>query len=174
MSLTNKGKQQVLREQMHAMFPFFIKIDWRNGTVSRFVNTDEDMDFDEYDVETGTYNTETYQAYTFSLNLPESTDRGYGTGSLKLSRLNDNENMIALLRNLENGKLPIIEITGAIIYSEGQTIDELEVIYDSEYYLTNPTWGDDTDISFTVKIDEGLDIQMPCDTLNELTCAGVL
>ena len=59
MSLTNKGKQQILREQMHAMFPYFIKINWRNGTVSRFVNTDEDMDFEEYDAETGTYNTET-------------------------------------------------------------------------------------------------------------------
>lgn len=168
--LTNKGKQQILRQQMHAMFPYLIKIDWKNGTISRYVNADEDIDFEEYDGETTS--TETYEAHTFSLQLPEVGNQG--TGILKLSKFDDNTNLIAMLRELPTGKRPTIEITGTIIYTEGQTIDEVEVVYDSKFFLTSPSWGDDTDITFTIKIDEGLEVQMPCDSLNEITCAGVL
>lgn len=173
MSLTNKGKQQILRQQMHARFPYLIKIDWLNGTVSRYINADEDMDFDEYDVENDVTTTETYEAHTFSLIVPSSDSKGYGNGTLNLSRLDDNTNLIAILRTLENGKRPTIEITGIIDYVDG-LVEGTEVFYDAKYYLTNPSWGDNTDITFTIKTDEGLDVQMPCDSMNEITCAGVL
>ena len=173
MSLTNKGKEQILRQQMQASFPFLIKIDWRNGQVSRFINADEDTEYEEYDESTGTTSTQTYEAYTFSLVLPDMSDKGFGSGSLNLSRLNDNTNIIGLIRNLPIGQRPIIQIKGLIAYVDN-SISEIETIFDTMYYLSNPNWGEGTDITFSVKADEGLDVQMPCDEMNEATCAGVL
>ena len=173
--LTNKGKEQILKQQMQASFPYLIKIDWRNGTVSRFINADNDIQYEEYDENTDTVSLETYEAYTFGLILPESSDKGYGSGTLNLSSLNDNTNIIGLIRSLPIGHRPIIEIKGLIIYSEDVSDEpEIETIYDRMYYLSNPSWGEGTDIRFVVKPDEGMDVQMPCDTMNEMTCAGVL
>ena len=171
--LTNKGKEQILRQQMHASFPFLIKIDWKNGQVSRFINADEDVEYEEYDEGTDTTSTETYEAYTFSLTIPESSNKGYGTGTLNLSRLNDNTNIIGIIRSLPIGQRPTIEVKGLIVYTDN-SVEEIETIYDSMFYLTKPSWGVGTDVVFTVKTDEGLDIQMPCDVLDETTCAGVL
>ena len=103
--------------------------------------------------------------------MPDITAKGFGTGTLKLSRINDNTNIIGKLRELDSR--PTIEITGAIVYTDGQ-VDGVESIFDSKCYLTNPSWGDDSDITWSVKIDEGLDINMPCDVMNEITCAGVV
>lgn len=166
MSLSNKGKQQILRQQMHASFPFLIKITWGNGEVTRHCNADNDIEFQK-DGESQSY---TYSACVFSVARPSASESGYGTGTFKFSRLGDNSNVIRILR--QTSERATIEIVGAIIYAEGQS-EIIEDIYDVEYYLTKPTWGDDSDITFTLKLDDNLDLQMPCDTLDEITCAGI-
>ena len=160
MSLSVVAKQTILRQQMQASFPYLIKITWADGTSSYYCNSDENI----------TFNSQTYNACVFSVTLPDVKESNFGKGNFKFSRLGNNSSVIRKVR--ENHERAFIEITGAIRYKNGSSFT-IESIYDVEFYLTNPTWGDDTDVSFTLSMDDNLELQMPCDDLDEITCAGV-
>lgn len=160
MSLSFLARQQILRQQMHAKFPYLIEITV-DETVYRYANTDEDI----------TFNGNTYEACCFSVGMPERTESKIGDGRLTLSTIYDNGAWIKRVRQMS--KRGSVRVIAVIIYSAGNVIDAIESIDGMEYQLTNASWND-TELSWTMKFDEGMDIVMPCDTMDEIICPGVV
>lgn len=161
-SLSNKAKQQILRQRIHAMFPYFIRITFPSMGTFRYVNTDEDM----------SYQGETYLASTFSINPPEKTESKIGDGQLTFSAIYNSGEWIKKIRECPSDERGTIEIIAAIIYTADNTIDGIEPIYDLEFSLTDASW--ENEISWVMKFDDGMDIVMPCDVMDEIICPGVV
>lgn len=161
MILSNKAQQQILRQQMHAMFPYLIKITNDDFGVFFYVNADNDI----------TWNDEVYTACCFSVKPPDKSESKIGTGTLIFSGIYNNGEWIKKIRQTENfGK---IEVAAFIEYKDGN-INGIEKIYDSEYSVTNVEWNNENgEISISFKFDDGMDIVIPCDTLDEIVCPGV-
>ena len=163
MSLSNKAKQQILRQRMHAMFPYLIKISFPSAGTFRYANVDDDL----------VYNGETYTACTFNINPPDKTESKIGEGKLTFSAIYNSGEWIRKIRDCPSDERGTIEIIGAIIYTADSIVDGIEPIYDLEFSLTEASWGDE-EISWTMKFDDGMDIVMPCDVMDEITCPGVV
>lgn len=160
-SLSAKAQQQILREQMQAMFPYFIEIETSDFGTFYFVNADEDK----------TYNKKTYTACCFSIQPPEKSDSKFGDGQITFSAIYNNKEWIKKVRDLSDRAR--IRVVAAIIYSDGKTTNEIEPIYDTEFDLTNASWNEEA-IQWTMKFDTGLDVVMPCDKLDEIICPGIV
>ena len=168
MSLSPKAQQQILRQRMHAMFPYLLKITFPSFGTFRYSNTDDDIYYEEDD--NVTYK---YTACTFSINPPEKTESKIGDGRLNFSSIYNNHGWIKKIRTCPYGEIGKVEVVGAIIYTAGQTVDGIEAIYDTEFMLSNASWSDDG-ISWDMKFDDGMDVVMPCDELDEIICPGVV
>ena len=160
MALSNKARQQILRQQMIAMFPYFIEISL-GGETSYFVNADEDKVFGG----------RTYTACAFSIKPPDRTESSIGDGKITFSAIYNNREFIKKVRmNSERGT---IRVVGAIVYSADGTDEGTEPIFDTEFMLTDASWNDD-EISWTMRFDDGMAIVMPCDVMDEIVCPGVV
>ena len=160
MSLSNKAKQQILRQQMCAMFPYFIEITSDN-VVYRYVNADDDM----------VYDNNTYTACYFSITPPEKTESRIGDGKITFSAIYNNREWVKKIRNTTTRAS--IRIVAAIIYTAEGVANGIEPIYDTEFELCEASW-DDESISLTMKFDTGMDIQIPSDKMDEIVCPGVV
>jgi len=159
--MTELAKQQMLRQQMHAMFPYFIKIEHEDYGTFYYVNADEDIEYDN----------QTYMAVTFSIQPPDKSESKIGDAKLTFSAIYNNREWVKKIRDtVKRGK---ITLTGMIVYSAENVVDGIEPIYDTEFTLTDVSWDEST-LSWTMKFDEGMDIVMPCDTLDEIICPGVV
>lgn len=159
--MTELARQQMLRQQMHAMFPYFIKIEHPDYGAFYYVNSDEDIE----------YNEQTYTACTFSIQPPDKSESKIGDAKLTFSAIYNNREWIKKIRDtVKRGK---ITLTGTIIYTAENTVDGIEPLYDTEFTLTDVSWDEST-LSWTMKFDEGMDIVMPCDILDEIICPGVV
>lgn len=163
MSLSNKAKQQILRQRMRAMFPYFIKITNEDFGTFRYVNADNNM----------SWGGEEYTACTFSIQPPDKTESKIGDGTLNFSAIYNNSEWVRKIRStIKRGTL---EIKAAIIYTDGNIVNGIEPIYDSEYTLMDASWDDKSEeIKWTFRFDDGMDIVMPCDVMDELICPGVV
>lgn len=159
--MTNLAKQQILRQQMHAMFPYLIKIEHDDYGTFYYANTDSDI----------TYDSHTYTACCFSIQPPDKTESKIGDAKLNFSAIYNNREWVKKIRNTV--KRGTITLVASIIYTAGNVVDGLEPIYDTEFKLTDVSWDEST-LSWTMKFDEGMDIVMPCDKLDEIICAGVV
>ena len=163
MSLSPKAKQQILRQRMRASFPYFIKITNPDLGEFRYVNSDSDMSFEN----------ETYTACYFTMSPPEQTESKIGDGSITISGLHNGGEWIRNVRTSQ--KRSTLEVVAAIIYSEGLVVDAIEKIYDLVFTITSASWSSDSSaVKLGFIFDEGMEIVMPCDTIDELTCPGVV
>lgn len=162
MSLSNKAKQQILRQRMHAMFPYFIEIENEDLGTFRYVNADNDME----------WNGNTYEACFFSIQPPDKTETKVGDGTLTFSGIYNSGEWIRKIRS--TCKRGTVRIVAAIIYTDGNIVDGIEPIYDTDFILSDASWdAESREIKIVFKFDEGMDINMPCDTLDEIICPGV-
>ena len=160
-SMTELAKQQILRQQMHAMFPYFIKVEHPDYGTFYYVNADNDM----------TYDNQTYTACCFSIKPPDKSENKIGDAKLEFSTIYNNREWVKKIRNTV--KRGTITVMASIVYTAENTVDGIEPIYDTEFTLTDVSWNE-TDLSWTMKFDEGMDIIMPCDKMDEIICAGVV
>lgn len=159
--MTELAKQQILRQELHAKFPYFIKIEHPDYGVFYYVNSDEDLEYDS----------NLYTACTFSVQPPEKSESKIGDAKLNFSSIYNNREWIKKIREtVKRGK---ITVCAAIIYTAENVIEGIEPVYNTEFSLTDVSWDEET-LSWTMKFDEGMDIVMPCDKLDEIICPGVL
>ena len=159
--MTPKAQSEILRQQVHASFPYLIEITYDDYGTFRYANSDDDLDFEG----------NTYTACTFSVAPPDKTESKIGDGKLTFSAIYNNREWIKKIRQTQKrGK---IRVVGAILYAENYSVDGIEAIYDTEYTLSDVSWNE-SELTFTMKFDDGMDIVMPCDTIDELTCPGVV
>lgn len=165
--MTPKAQSEILRQQVHASFPYLIEITYDDYGTFRYANSDDDLEFDG----------NTYTACTFSVAPPDKTESKIGDGSLTFSAIYNNREWIKKIRGTsKRGK---IRVVGAILYADNYSVDGIEAIYDTEYTLSDASWSEDasrneSELTFKMKFDDGMDIVMPCDTIDELTCPGVV
>lgn len=159
--MTELAKQQILRQQMHAKFPYFIKIEHPDYGTFYFVNSDDDMEYDN----------QTYTACCFSINPPDKTESKIGDAQLNFSSIYNNREWVKKIRNTV--KRGTITVMAMIVYTAQNTVDGIEPIYDTEFILTNVSW-DESNLAWTMKFDEGMDILMPCDKLDEINCPAIV
>lgn len=163
MSLSNKAKQQILRQRMRAMFPYFIEIENEDFGTFRYVNADNDIE----------YGGQVYEACYFSIQPPDRTETKIGDGTLTFSEIYGTGEWVRKIRSSD--KRGTLRIVAAIIYSADNIVDGIEPIYDSDYILSDASWDNDSrEIKIVFKFDEGMDINMPCDKLDEIICPGAV
>lgn len=159
--MTSLAKQQILRQQIHAMFPYFIKIEHPDYGTFYYVNADNDI----------TYDNQTYTAVCFSVQPPDKSDSKIGDAQITFSSIFNNREWVKKIR--DTVKSGTITIMASIIYSAGNVVDGIEPIYDTQFTITNVNW-DEGNLSWTLKFDEGMEINMPCDFMDEVICPGIV
>lgn len=162
MSLSYKAQQQILRQRIRAMFPYLIKIYFPSYGSFYYINADEEKQWQGH----------TYVPCMFSINPPDKTESKIGDGQLTFSSIYNNSEWIKKIRSCPSGERGTIEVVGAIIYSADNVQDGIEPITDTVFTLSDATWTNET-ITWTMKFDEGMDIVMPCDRLDEIVCPGL-
>ena len=57
-------------------------------------------------------------------------------------------------------------------YQDGKE-EGIEPIYNTEFTLADCSWNE-SEISWAMKFDEGMDIIMPCDVMDEINCPAIV
>jgi len=96
--MTNYAKQQMLRRETQARFPYLIEIHHftESGAenIYRYANTDEDV----------TYNNATYTASCFSITPSEKTSSGFSDAKLTISAI-DQEWIVKIRETQKRAKI---------------------------------------------------------------------
>ena len=158
--MTNKAKQEMLRMETMAKFPYLIHITRYSLNEQRedlyFANSDTDVIYDGH----------TYKAGFFVIDPPEKNDAGISNAKITISAVD--QEWIVKLRDTQ--KRATIEFLAVIQYAiPQQPIEPIEVM---EFELTNADWTDTT-VQWTMVFDEGMDIQIPPQECTSTICAGV-
>lgn len=162
--MDSKAKQQMLRMRVHAKFPYLIEIkhytDASDPTVYdvyRYANSDNDIEFDG----------ETYSASVFSVQPAEKKTDGFSDAKLTISAVD--QTWITRIRNTPvRAKRAEIRFVAVIQYENNGT-ETVEAIEEEDFILTLADWND-TEIQWTMKFDELMDIQIPLLTLDSRLC----
>lgn len=165
MSLSVLAQQKILRQQAKIMFPYFIEITSSEYGTFYYVNADEDR---EYTDENGI--THTYTACCFTIQPPDKTESKIGDAKITFSAIYNNSEWIKKIRQME--ERATIRIVAAIIYENGNE-EGIEPIYNTEFTLADCSWNE-SEISWAMKFDEGMDIIMPCDVMDEINCPAIV
>lgn len=158
MSLSAKAKQQIMRMETYAKFPYLIEVFHEDYGTFRFANCDKDI----------VYNGETYFASVFSVNPPDRTDSGITDGSLVLSAID--QVWTERIRNTQ--KRARVKFLACIVYDEQNVIDGIETIEELDFVLTKCQW-DDTAIQWTMVFDEDMKLVIPCDVASPQKTPGI-
>lgn len=162
MALSKYAKQQILRQQTQARFPYLIKIMYyTNGSdtpqIFRFVNADNNV----------TFNNEVYEASCFSIEPPQQKNDGFTDAKISISAID--QEWIAKIR--ETQKRAKVLFMATIQYEQNGST-KIEAINEMEFTLTNATWND-TAIQWTMKFDDLLDVIVPMETITTSICPAL-
>lgn len=157
MSLTALAKQKMLRMETYAKFPYLIEItrlaDDGTETVYRYANCMEDVEYTENE------EVKTFHAGYFEIEPPEKKKEGFSDARLTISAIDTEHNWIGLIRSTsKRAKLRFV----AVIEHQNNGAKIIEPIEDYEFMLTSASWTETT-IQWTMKFDDLMDIQIPCD-----------
>jgi hypothetical protein len=150
-TMTQYARQQMVRSQTHAQFPYLIKIiryiDEINTEYFRYVNSDEDL----------VYEGETYTGSTFVLDPPDKEGSKIGNAQITISAVDQ-----FWIEKIRTTQIPprIIFVAG-IVYNNG-VISGIEKIEQFEFTLRNAQWNEHL-ISWVMSFDENMQIRVPCD-----------
>lgn len=159
--LSYKAKQQILRQETQARFPYLIEItqylDDDTTNVYRYANCDEDIE----------YNDKVYKAGYFSLQPPEKKSDGLGNAKLTISAID--QEWIARIRS--TSKRAKIKFIAVIQYLNDNKMD-IEPVEELEMTLTQAQW-DSNVIQWTMIFDDLNEISMPLDIINNTICPAL-
>ena len=158
MSLSAKAKQQIMRMETYAKFPYLIEVSHEDYGTLRFANCDKDI----------VYNGETYVASFFSVNPPDRTNSGITDGTLTISAID--QVWINRIRNTQ--KRTKLKFLACIVYDEQNQIEGIETIEELDFVLTKCQWND-TVIQWTMVFDEDMDLVIPCDVASPQKTPGI-
>lgn len=156
----NPNLQNLLvQNYVPASFPFLIEV-WKPSdptNVERYVNATEDKVFEEH----------TFVASSFRVTPPEKTENGIKDANITISTID--QTWIEKVRTAnERYKIRFLAVVN---YEEDET-EYIEKLDDITFTLTNATWQETT-IQFTMKFDEGMDVNMPCQKLDQFVCPAL-
>ncbi len=159
MSISAQAKKEILKQNCHANFPYFIEItNGDNGEVYRYVNMDESQ----------LYLGNVYEAAAFDIKPFEQTQEKISNGTLTL--YDASLNLVPIVR--ESVEPFTIRFTAAVRY-ESTSSWSCESIEENQATLGDFSWSNGNEISCTMIFDEDMDISMPCDKFDEVTTPGL-
>ena len=149
----------LVQTDVPASFPFLIEV-WKPSdptNIERYVNASEDKVYDEH----------TFTASSFKVQPPEKTESGIKDAQITISTID--QTWIEKVRNTnERYKVRFL----AVIDYDDDGTETIEPFDDITFTLTNATWQETT-IQFTMKYDEGMSINVPCQRLDKFVCPAV-
>ena len=156
----NPSVQNLLvQNDVPASFPFLIEI-WKPSdptSIERYVNASEDKEFEEH----------VFTASSFSIQPPERTESGVKDATITLSTID--QTWIEKVRTTqERYKIRFV----AVIDYDNNGTETIEPLDDIIFTLTNATWQETT-LQFTMKFDEGMSINVPCQKLDQFVAPAL-
>ena len=153
----NGAKHEVLKQSSTASYPFLIKIT-HNNQVYRFAKYWEDV----------TFACEIYKASNFTFTPPEESTDGIKDANLSLSDVD--QTWIEKIRKANTFDLITVEFVAVIIYDGNgvMNISEIENILFNVKTVNGNGITLDIDLSF----DEKTSVNIPCDVMDSVKCAG--
>lgn len=158
--LSAYAKQQMLRMETQAMFPYLVEITVPNDTeneIYRYANTSEDVIFED----------NTYTASCFKITPPEKTESTIKDAKITISAI-DNFWIEKIRETSTRCSIRFV----AIIQYEKDNSKYIEKIDDINFMLTNASWTEST-IEWTMKFDDRLDVKVPCQKLSSFICPAL-
>lgn len=154
--MNSKSKKEILRQQTQAKFPYLIEITTPDGEITRYCNSDEDIEFEG----------EVYKASFFYITPPKETNGVLSDTTISISAID--QQWIKKIRKYKEKSF--IRYIAVIMYEENGTsyIDPCE---DNTFILSKATWNDLT-ITWTMTLDDVMSIQIPCDVASPLNTTG--
>lgn len=150
----------LVQTNVPASFPYLIEI-WKSSdiqkeNIERYVNASEDKVFEG----------NTFQAASFKINPPEKTESGIKDAQITISTID--QTWIEKVRTTnERYKIRFVAV---IDYENGS--EYIEKLEDITFLLTSATWQETT-LQFTMKFDEGMGINVPCQKLDQFVCPAL-
>lgn len=158
--ISNKAKKEILKQNVRASFPYLIEIiDNDTNEKFRYANCDENV----------IYNKEVYEAAFFIVQPPEQTYDKIGDGRLTLSIIDTQ--WIRRIRQQKNKRFSIVFVALMDYMENGTRV--FESLSSWTYILTLADWSE-TEVTWTMKFDDNMDIMMPVDKMTELICPGLV
>ena len=157
--MTNTAQNLLVQNDIPASFPFLIEI-WKPSApsnIERYVNASEDKTFEEH----------TFTASYFTIQPPEKTESGVKDATITLSTID--QTWIEKVRTTQERYK--IRFVAVIDYDDDGT-ETIEPLDDITFTLTNATWAEST-IQFTMKFDEGMSINVPCQRLDQFVAPAL-
>lgn len=155
----NPSLQNLLvQNDVPASFPFLIEI-WKPSdpsNIERYVNASEDKEFEEH----------VFTASSFSIQPPEKTESGVKDATISISTID--QTWIEKVRTTQERYK--IRFVAVIDYEDEEEV--IEPLDDIIFTLTNATWAETT-LQFTMKFDEGMSINVPCQKLDQFVAPAL-
>lgn len=156
---TAMSQARMLRLDSMARFPYLMEIITASGEVTRFANTDDEVEWDN----------QTYYPCSFNIVAPDVKENSVGNGNITMSAI-DQTLIMAVRKQQEKLRIRFVAV---IEYEDDFAIDTIEAMEDTEFKLANVTW-DDLTISGTLIFDDLMDVNLPCDVSNSQNCPALV
>ena len=143
----------LVQNDVPASFPFLIEV-WKPSdptNIERYVNALEDKEFEG----------NTFTASSFKVQPPQKTESGIKDATITISTI-DQEWIVKVRTSSERYKCRFV----AVIDYDDDGTETIEALDDITFTLTNATWQETT-MQFTMKFDEGMSINVPCQRLDQ-------
>ena len=155
----NANVQNLLvQNDVPASFPYLIEV-WKgaSGTKERYVNASEDKVFEGH----------TFTASSFIVQPPEKSESGVKDATITISVID--QYWIEKIRTAnERYKIRFV----AVIDYDDDGTEEIESLDDITFTLTNATWAEST-VQFTMKFDDGMNVNVPCQKLDQFVAPAL-
>ena len=152
-------KSMLVRNDIPASFPFLIEV-WKPSEpteIERYVNASEDKEYENH----------TFTASSFKVQPPERNESGVKDATITISTID--QSWIEKVRT--SNERYKIRFLAVIDYDDDGT-ETIEPLDDIVFTLTNASWQETT-IQFTMKFDDGMEINVPCQKLDQFVCPAL-
>ena len=152
-------KSMLVQNDIPASFPFLIEV-WKPSdptNIERYVNASEDKEFDG----------ETFTASSFKVQPPERNESGVRDANITISTID--QSWIEKVRT--SNERYKIRFLAVIDYDDDGT-ETIEPLDDITFTLTNATWQETT-IQFTMKFDDRMEVNVPCQKLDQFVAPAL-
>ena len=149
----------LVQNDVPASFPYLIEI-WLPSdptNIERYVNASEDK----------TYENHTFTASYFVVQPPEKTETGMKDATITISTID--QTWIEKVRSTQERYK--IRFVAVIDYDDDGT-EEIASLDDITFSLVNASWQETT-IQFTMKFDEGMSVNLPCQRLDQFVAPAL-
>lgn len=156
--LSNKSKQEILRMQTSASFPYLLEIDHPDYGIFRYANVSNKDGI--------TFEGNVYESANFVINPPEQTQEGYTDATLSFSCID--QEWIMKIRST-NKRASARFVASIVRTDENQLV--VESIEDLTFVLSEATWNEAI-ITWKMIFPDPFDILVPIDVANSENCPG--